>query len=201
MNPSRWTRLVACSIAHSTYRVLSQIVSTVKKSVAQTPLAWDRRNSDHDGPVRRGAGPRPARRRMSLTVVSPIQMPRPRSSPWMRTAPQRGFSRPTRMTRAWISASIGGRPTTLCPKVHFLLTSSRCQRDRVSGVTRNPTRRAFPSSPAAADRITLSRRRSFGRLAPLLSTPSWWRSTAFSISRPAIDEPPPISRSNRRHAT
>jgi hypothetical protein len=34
----------------------------VKKSAAHDPCAWARRNSLHDGPLRRGAGPRPERR-------------------------------------------------------------------------------------------------------------------------------------------
>jgi hypothetical protein len=44
---------------NSTYSVLSHAVSTVKKSQAQMPSAWDLRNSLHVGPSRRGAGPTP----------------------------------------------------------------------------------------------------------------------------------------------
>jgi hypothetical protein len=37
----------------------------------------------------RGAGPRPCRRRMRRIELAETRMPRPRSSPWMRTQPQR----------------------------------------------------------------------------------------------------------------
>ena len=37
----------------------SQMVSTVKTSVARIPRAWLRRNSAQVGPPRRGAGPSP----------------------------------------------------------------------------------------------------------------------------------------------
>jgi hypothetical protein len=43
------------------------------------------------------------------------------------THPHLGFSRPSRITRSLSSGSTGGRPMDRCrPKVHFLLTSSRC---------------------------------------------------------------------------
>src|ERR1022692_1442989 len=53
---------VDSSMTKSTYSCLSPTVSTVKKSVASTLWAWERRNSAQVGPPR-GAGPRPARRR------------------------------------------------------------------------------------------------------------------------------------------
>jgi hypothetical protein len=65
--PPRWTLLVPNSIHTSTYSVLSVMVSTVRKSHARIPAAWDRRNSLHVGP-RRGAGPSPRRRR-SVAMV------------------------------------------------------------------------------------------------------------------------------------
>ena len=61
--PATWTRLVESSMKNKTYKVFSAMVSTVKKSHASAPLPWARRNSVQVGPVRRGAGPRPARRR------------------------------------------------------------------------------------------------------------------------------------------
>lgn len=60
--PSRWTRRVATSIATSTYRRRSTIVSMWKKSMANRPVAWLRRNvrqrvscSQGGGPTRRRA--------------------------------------------------------------------------------------------------------------------------------------------------
>src|SRR6266498_5096104 len=75
---------------NSTYSVLSQIVSTVKKSHATIPSAWALRNCVHVGPQRRGAGPSPPRRSSVLTVVALIRMPSLRSSPQILTQPQRG---------------------------------------------------------------------------------------------------------------
>jgi hypothetical protein len=67
--------------ANSTYRVRSQVVSTVKKSTAKIPWAWVRRNSLHDGPLRRGAGPRPCRRRTVRIAVADTRTPSFSSSP------------------------------------------------------------------------------------------------------------------------
>jgi hypothetical protein len=46
--------------------------------------AWSRRNSDQLGPIRRGAGPRPALRNTVAIVVAETLIPSPFSSPWMR---------------------------------------------------------------------------------------------------------------------
>ena len=54
---------------------LNEMVSTVKKSQATTPAACARRNSVQVGPLRRGAGPRPSRRRMLRTVVTDATAP------------------------------------------------------------------------------------------------------------------------------
>ena len=59
------------------------MVSTVKKSQARMPDAWERRNCPHVGP-RRGAGLMPAARRIVAIDVADTRMPRPRSSPWIR---------------------------------------------------------------------------------------------------------------------
>src|SRR5436190_993976 len=81
---------------NNTYKVRSQAVSTVKKSQASIPCACARRNSPQQGPSRRGAGPTPERLRIDLIVVAPTETPSLRSSPWIRTQPQPGFSRPRR---------------------------------------------------------------------------------------------------------
>jgi hypothetical protein len=47
-------------------------VSTVKKSMASTPLAWARRNCRQETADRVGAGSMPARCRMVHTVLAPI---------------------------------------------------------------------------------------------------------------------------------
>jgi hypothetical protein len=141
-------------------------VSTEKKSQARTPSAWARRNSDQEGPSLRGAGPKRFRLSSVRMVVAPTRMPRPRSSPWIRTHPQRGFSLARRRISSRTRGDIGGRPTRLARYVHLRLTRSRCQRRSVAGVTRNDDRRSRGSIPAAADKKTLSNRRSLGRPLP-----------------------------------
>src|SRR6266540_1040681 len=110
VTPASRTRRDPCSMKNNTYSVRSQAVSTVKKSQANIPCAWARRNSPHDGPPRRGAGPQPERRRTDLIVVAPTRMPSLRSSPWIRIHPQLGFSRPRRTTSSRSAESSGGRP-------------------------------------------------------------------------------------------
>lgn len=61
---------------------------------ATRPQLNARRNSLHDGPSRRGAGPRPARLRIVLIVVAPTPMPSLRSSPWIRRQPTSGSPSP-----------------------------------------------------------------------------------------------------------
>ena len=45
--------------------------------------AWERRNSDQVGPVRRGAGSMPAFFRISHTVDAETRAPSPASFPWI----------------------------------------------------------------------------------------------------------------------
>jgi len=66
---------------NSTYIRVSATVSTVKKSHASTPAAWERRNSPQDGPPRLGAGPKPLRRRMLRTEVADTFVPSLAHSP------------------------------------------------------------------------------------------------------------------------
>src|SRR6266536_1862047 len=139
---------------------------------------------------RRGAGPKPERRRTDLIVVAPTRMPSLRSSPWIRTHPQPGFSRPRRSTSSRSTGSIGGRPGERRRYVHFLATSSRCQRSSVCGETGNTDHRSRGSSVLAAASSRRPRRRSGGRLRVRRNTASSCRSTAFSTSSATADEPP-----------
>lgn len=76
--------LVSNSMNTSTCRRRSNTVSTLKKSHAMIPLAWERRNSAQLGPERRGAGSSPWRLRIDHTVDAPRVMPMVTSSPWIR---------------------------------------------------------------------------------------------------------------------
>jgi hypothetical protein len=53
----------------------------VKKSHARIASAWERRNSDRVGPVRRDAGSMPAFFKISHTVDAESRTPSPASSP------------------------------------------------------------------------------------------------------------------------
>jgi hypothetical protein len=106
----------------------------------------------------RGAGPRPCRRRMRRIELAETRMPRPRSSPWTRTQPQRRFSRAIRTMSSTSSSDMGGRPG---PRVdrqrrHLRLESSRCQQRSVSGVTRKERQRHRASNRQRAARIARS---------------------------------------------
>ena len=124
------------------------------------PSAWERMNSDQVGPSRRGAGWIPARRRIVLIVVAPTLWPSPCSSPFILQTPQRGLSFAIEVIKATSSGARGGRPVFSCLKVHLRLTSSRCQRRRVSGLTGNALQRLRGSVLAAAAKKILSMRRS-----------------------------------------
>ncbi len=91
VTPASCTRRSWCSM---TYRRLRNTVSACKKSHDRIQDAWEVRNCRQVGDVRRGAGLSPAAARIRRIVPSPMRWPRPRSSPWMRRCPQRGFCLP-----------------------------------------------------------------------------------------------------------
>ena len=110
LTPTPRIRRVSMCRNTSAYKVLRNTVSTVKKSQATMALACEARNWRQVGSSRRGAGPRPARRRMVRIVVAETTIPKPWSSPLIRTHPQRGLSLAMRTIRDLVSASMGGRP-------------------------------------------------------------------------------------------
>jgi hypothetical protein len=77
-------RRVACSITASTQARVPPGRSTVKKSQARIASAWERRNCDQAGLVRRGARPVPLAWRISQTAGAATLTPGPASSPWIR---------------------------------------------------------------------------------------------------------------------
>ena len=70
----------------------------MKKSVARSASAGPRRNCAHVGPAHRGAGGIPAAVRISYTVEAASWMPRPASSPWIRSVAPACVSRARRNT-------------------------------------------------------------------------------------------------------
>jgi hypothetical protein len=133
-------RRVACSITARTYAWVPSSRSTVKKSQARMVSAWERRNCDPVGPVRRRPGSMPLALRISHTVDAATLTPRPASSPWILRYPQRGFSRASRWTSARMLRRVAGRP--VLPHADRAAqrrrTMSRCQRRIVSGGNQQP---------------------------------------------------------------
>src|SRR5260370_23935761 len=81
------------------------MLGSVKKSIDTVVFTWFSRKVRHvcEGGFRR-------RTMYLLTLVSPISMPSFRSSPWMRGAPQIGFSRLILRISLRISFDTGGAP-------------------------------------------------------------------------------------------
>src|SRR6266404_7783556 len=83
------------------------------------------------------AGPLREARLAYLTLLSPMSMPSLRSSPWIRGAPQPGFSRHILRIRSRTSLEMTGRPgfpqRTL--QVQNKRKAARCQPTTVSGLT------------------------------------------------------------------
>ena len=113
----------ACPITVRTWAWVPSGRSTLKKSQARTASAWERRNCDQVGPVRRGAGSMPlVLRIISHTVDAATLTPRPASSPWILRYPHPGFSRASRRARALMFRELvaqdqdfGGLPRLLTP--------------------------------------------------------------------------------------
>ncbi len=99
------------------------------------PEAWARRNSPQAGLPRRGAGPSPLARRSVRILVAETLTPSLASSLRILRLPHLGFSLPIRRMSSRTSSLIGGLPPTeVRRKLHFLRTSSQCQRRSVCGV-------------------------------------------------------------------
>jgi hypothetical protein len=123
-----------------------------------------------------------------LTLLSPISMPSLSSSPWMRGAPQPGFSPHILRIRSRISREMAGRPGW--PRRTFQVQNSRKparrQATTVSGLTMASAER---QSRQKRNRQIHNRRSpevNFGRfLVDLRSTPIWWRRAKLSSWRAA----------------
>src|SRR4029450_433897 len=121
-------------------------------------------------------------RHQAETVRSASSMPSFRSSPWIRGAPHKGFIAAIFLTRATISALIGGRPTRGRPEslVQCSRKRRRCHRGTVSGVTISRGCRHPAQAPASQTQKRRSVLRSLGRLTVLLYTASWSPKARFS---------------------
>jgi hypothetical protein len=110
VTPRMCTRRVWISITNKTYSRLRSTVPACRKSNARIPDAWEAGNCCQVGDARRGAGVSPAAARIRRIVPAPIRYPSPRSSPWIRRCPHRGFCLASRRTSSRISSGTGGRP-------------------------------------------------------------------------------------------
>src|SRR5258708_3728329 len=144
---------------------------------------WFRRNASQR---LSGSGSLGARFIQREIVLSQRSKPSIRSSPWMRGAPQVGFSTTIRKINSRTSFGVGFLPTrVLTLEVSFQYTRkpARCQRSTVSGVT---TRRAcfHPDQiRLAATQNSLSNGLRPGRRRRRFNTTSCWRNARFSRRR------------------
>ena len=123
-----------------------------------------------------------------LTLLSAMLMPNLSSSPWMRGAPQRGFSRHILRIRSRTSRETTGRPRW--PRRTFQVQNrrkaARCQATTVSGLTMVSAERQWHQRRERQIHKRRSPDVNFGRAgADLLSTPIWWRRARFSSSTAA----------------
>jgi hypothetical protein len=147
------------------------------------PCAWARRNSLQVGPVRRGAGPSRAVRSRERIVVAPTRIPSLRSSPSIRTRPQRGLSRASLRMSARTSGSIGGRPRPTGPAVPPLPAYELAvpAQERRRGDEEDDPAPTW-DDPACGSEQDPVEGRSLGGPAVRRSTRSWWRRTRTSRS-------------------
>ena len=121
-----------------TYRMSKVAVGTVKKSIPTMASWWLRRKTFHRSTTSPGAGLLGMYRD---TVLSAMSKPSISSSPWIRGAPQVGFSRAIWRMRSRSSLSMRGLPWRPGRDRHRQnrRKPSRCQRTTVSGCTTTRT--------------------------------------------------------------
>ena len=128
-----------------------------------------------------------------LTLLCPTSMPSLRSSPWIRSAPQPGFSRQILRIRSRTSLEMTGRPGF--PQRTFQVQNkrkaARCQAMTVSGLTMGP----WPTPSANRARGATGRSTAGGRPRSILG--------AFLQTSGArrFDGVKPGSRARGKHAT
>src|SRR5580692_1768213 len=155
------------------------MVGTVKKSMAAIASRWFRRKTSQRLARSGSFGARFIQREM---VLSERSKPSMRSSPWIRGAPQVGFSAIIRKIKSRTSFGVGLLPTcfrTLEIIRQYIRKPVRCQRTTVSGVTMS--RECFQSDQTrrATTQKSLSMRLRVGRGCRRFSVKSCWRKARF----------------------
>jgi hypothetical protein len=173
-------------MTNATYSLVSDIAQSMwKKSTARIVVACAIRNARQLSSRLAGGGNRRERRILRI-VPAPTRWPRRRSSPWIRTTPQRVLSLASLTIRSANSPASGGRPGAL-GWVHFLVTRRRCQRSRVPGVTIRRLRSTVGRIRASAASSARSVQSIFGLGLPRRSTATSCRRTRISASFDADD--------------
>ena len=119
-------------------------------------------------------------------VEAATRHPSRRSSPWMRTTPQRRFLRANRKISAASSSGMGGRPGGLGWR-HFAAAMRRCQPSSVPGVTIRQARNPFGGTRASAASTARSLQAKRGLGVARRSTVTSCQSTSISASLDAED--------------
>jgi hypothetical protein len=122
----------------------------------------------------------PARLSTNHTVLGAMAYPSRVSSPWMRRYPQVGFSAASRRINRRSSGGVAGRRGGRWGLVQCRLSSCRCQRSNVSGVTNRWRRRCLGSSRVSAESTARSGQAGRGRVTCRRSTATSCRSMRIS---------------------
>jgi len=165
------------------WSTLKVTVGTVKKSIAAMASLWLRRKASQRLAGSRFVETRFIQREM---VLSETSKPSIRSSPWIRGAPQLGFSVTIWKMRSRTSFGV------CLPPMGFLVfeiilqyqrNPARCHRTTVSGVTTRSACFHPDQHRRMSSQKSLSNKYNFGRGWCRLSTTSCWRSARFSRRR------------------
>ena len=133
-----------------------------------------------------GSGSLGARFIQREIVLSQRSKPSIRSSPWMRGAPQAGFSTTIQKINSRTPFGVGFLPTrvlTLEISFQYKRKPARCQRITVSGVTTIRACSHPDQNRRTATQNNLSNGLRQGRRRRRFNTASCWRSTRFSRRR------------------
>src|SRR5215472_6530788 len=165
------------------WSIVKVTVGTVKKSIAAIASLWLRKKASQRLAGSGFVGTRFIQREM---VLSETSKPSIRSSPWIRGAPQLGFSATIWKISSRTSFDVGLLPTgfrTLEITLQYQRNPARCHRTTVSGVTTRSACFQPDQHRRTSSQKSLSKELILGRGWRRLSTISCWRRAKFSRRR------------------